>query len=47
LPPCRSCHQLTGLIDDGTEAQPDRSSAKAGARRRCRPGAQESAARSA
>ena len=39
-PPCRSCHQLTGLIDDGTEEQPDSSSATPATRRERRSAAQ-------
>jgi hypothetical protein len=26
LPPCRSCHQVTGFIDAGKDAHPDKSS---------------------
>ena len=37
LPPCRSCHQLTGFIDAGSDEHPANSSANNGARRKRRP----------
>ena len=35
LPPCRSCHQLTGFIAEGNDEQPDSSRARAAGSGRC------------
>src|SRR5271166_202558 len=42
LPPCRSCHQLTGFIDAGSDEHPASSSASNGARPQRRPEVPES-----
>lgn len=42
-PPCRSCHQLTGFIDEGNDEHPANTSiSAAGTMRQCRPDAPDS-----